>query len=111
MDWVVTVPKTESWKAYSRELATVADGSSVMNYRVRYFPKELKVGDRCFIVHDGQVRGWMKIVGLVDAPSPWQCTTTGKWWQPGKYLQRSGPFTKVDGVEMTGFRGIRQYNP
>lgn len=109
MDWIITIPKTVRWEDYQKELETVADGSQSMNYRTRYFPKGMKPGDKCFTVHDGRVRGWMKIVGLVDSPEPWRCTTTGQEWPGGNYIQRSGPFHPVDGPEMTGFRGVRRF--
>jgi len=109
MAWVLTVPKTTPWKQYQRELDTVADGSQVMNYRTRYFPKGMKPGDRCYVAHDGRVRGWMQIVGLVDAVKPWTCTTTGANWPAGKYIQRSGTWHPVDGPPMTGFRGVRKF--
>jgi len=109
MDWILTIPKTTRWEDYQRELDAVADGRDRMNYRTRYFPKEMQVGDRCFLVWNGRVRGWMEVVGLVDAVKPWQCTTTGRMWPPGKYIQRSGPFHEVCGPEMTGFRGVRKY--
>ncbi len=111
MDWLITVPKTTPWKDYLREIRTVADGREVMNYRVRFFPKEMAANDRCFIVHDGRVRGWMKVVGLEEHTKPWTCSTTGNQWPAGKYIQRSGPFTEVDGPEYTGFRGVRRYDP
>jgi hypothetical protein len=109
MDWVLTIPKTTKWVDYEKELAAVADGSQVMNYRSRYIPKEMSEGDRCYLVHDGKVRGWMNVVGMVDMESPWTCSTTGQQWPAGKYIQRSGPFHRVDGPEMKGFRGIRKY--
>lgn len=109
MDWVITIPKTIAWKDYQRELATVADRTQVMNYRVRFIPKDMSEGDRCFIVHDGRVRGWMEIVGLIARAEPWTCTTTGTRWPAGNYIQRSGPFTLVDGPEYTGFRGVRKF--
>jgi len=109
--WLITIPKTVSWSDYKKELATVADGSSVMNYKSRYIPKGMKVGDRCYLVWDGRVRGWMKITGIEDRTKPWTCTTTGNQWPAGKYIQRSGPFHKVDGPEYTGFRGVREFNP
>lgn len=109
MDWLITIPKTTAWKDYRRELATVADRTQVMNYRVRFIPKDMSEGDRCFIVHDGRVRGWMEIVGLEDHTKPWTCTTTGTRWPAGKYIQRSGPFHEVDGPTYTGFRGVRRY--
>ncbi len=109
MDWLITIPKSVSWSDYEKELAAVRDGTQVMNYKTRYIPKEMKVGDRCFIVWDGRVRGWMEIVGLEDRQKPWTCTTSGQRWPAGKYIQRSGPFHPVDGPAYTGFRGIRKF--
>lgn len=109
MDWVLTIPKTTKWSEYEKELAAVADGNSVLNYKTRYIPKGMSEGDRCFLVHDGQVRGWMPIVGIIERKEGFQCLTTKKWWPAGKYIQRSGKFTKVDGPKMKGFRGIRKY--
>jgi len=110
MDWLITIPKTVSWDDYKRELAAVADGSMVMNYKTRYFPKEMTKGDRCFVLWNGKVRGWMKIVDLRESDTEWTCQTTGARWPAGKYIQRSGPFHEVIGEEMTGFRGIRRYH-
>ena len=107
--WILTIPKTTPWNEYKKELAAVADGSHVLNYRTRHFPKEMKTGDRCYIVHDGKVRGWMIIVGMVNA-KPWTCTGTGTKWPAGKYIQRSGAFHPVDGPLMNGFRGVRKFN-
>ena len=109
MDWVLTIPKTVKWEVYSKELEAAKDGKTVLNYRVRFFPKGMRAGDRCYLVHDGRVRGWMGVTALVDSPRPWRCTTTGTQWPAGKYIQRSGPFHEVDGPAMTGFRGVRRY--
>jgi hypothetical protein len=109
--WIITIPKTVRWENYQQELNAAQDGRTLLNYRTRYFPKEMRVGDRCYVVWNGQVRGWMEIVGLVDAPTEWQCTTTGARWPAGKYIQRSGPFHGVDGPAMTGFRGVRGFDP
>jgi len=109
LDWVITIPKTLSWGNYMKEVRSVADGRSVLNYHTRFFPKEMKRGDRCFVVWDGKVRGWMEIVGMREIQEPWQCSTTGAIWAPGKYIQRSGPWNPVGGPEMTGFRGIRKF--
>lgn len=109
--WIVTVPKTVPWASYARELAAVADGTSVMNYRVRFFPKGMAVGDRCYVVHDGRVRGWMEVVGLEERLRTWQCSSTGAVWPPGRYVQRSGVFHEVDGPAYVGFQGVRSYDP
>jgi len=109
MDWVITIPKTTNWDDYTKELKTVENGNHVMNYKVSFFPKSMKVGDRCFVVWNGKVRGWMNIVGLVEYNDNWRCSTTGTVWSRGKYIRRSGKFHEVDGPEMIGFRGIRKY--
>jgi len=107
--WVLTVPKTTEWKIYLKEIETVKDGTQEMRYKTRYFPKEMKVGDKCYVVHDGFVQGWMKITKMLDMPEGFTCTTTGNYWEPGKYIVRSGPFHHESGTPMTGFRGIREY--
>lgn len=109
--WILTVPKTTPWPTYQKELATVADGTSVLNYRTRYIPKDMREGDRCYVVHAGRVRGWMVITGLVDHAQAWRCSTTGDTWPPGKYIQRSGSFHEVEGPNFKGFRGVRRYEP
>lgn len=108
-DWIVTIPRTTAWSDYRREIDMVASGAAVMNYRVRAFPRDMVVGDRLFVVWDGRVRGWMKIVALIDRDVPWRCSTTGRIWPEGKYIQRAGPFHEVDGPLCQGFRGIRRY--
>lgn len=108
-DWVITVPKTVAWNDYERELAMVADGNAEMRFKVPPHFKSAKSGDRCFVVHDGQVRGWMEVTGLEKFDKPWQCSTTGTEWPAGTYLKRSGPFHPVEGKPMRGFQGIRRY--
>lgn len=107
--WMVTVPKKTKWEEYQKELDAVSDKTEEMRYKTRYFPKDMSVGDRCYIVHDGQVRGWMEITDLLDEPEGFTCTTTGKEWPPGKYIVRSGTFHEEDGPEIGGFRGVREY--
>lgn len=109
-DWIITVPKTVSWEDYERELTAVLDRTSVLNYRVHRVPKALRIGDRCYVVWQGRVRGWMEIVGIADHADGFVCQTTGAYWRPGVYIQRAGDFHPVAGPEMTGFQGIRSYN-
>lgn len=108
MDWVLTLPKQVEWSDYERELKAVADRSQVLNYRMAYRGSK-KPGDRCFVVHQDVVKGWMEVVDVVTHEDGFRCTTTGEWWRPGHYLQRSGPFHPVDPVPMKGFQGVRRY--
>jgi len=104
-DIMVTLPKSNSWDEYSKELDVVKDGSEVMNYKVRTFPKT-GVGSKCYIVHDGFVKGWMEIVGMSE--EDFTCSTTGRVWE-GKFIQRSGPFHYIEPIPMKGFQGFRYF--
>ena len=104
----ITVPKTVSWSDYERELDDVADGMMEMNYRLPSYPKRVTAGDRCYVVHDGMIRGWMTITGIEERTKPFQCQTTGTVWDAGVYIRRSGPFHYLSRpVPMKGFMGYK----
>lgn len=105
-DIIITIPKKIAWTDYEKEMLAVKDGSQVMNFKVSSFPK-IKPGNRCYVVHDGEIKGWMKIVGTSE--EEFECTTTGKKWS-GKFIQRSGPFHYINPIEMKGFQGFRYAN-
>lgn len=106
-DWIITIPKTIEWSDYEKELKFAEAGGGVLNYRLPFkilaFPL-----DRCFVVWNGRVRGWMYVSSVGHFRKGFKCETTGKFWPPGWYLQRVGKFHKVDGPAMKGFRGIRR---
>ncbi len=102
-DIVITIPKTINWEDYEKELDVVKDYSSVMNFKVNSFP-QTAIGSKCYLVYNGEVRGWMEIVGMSE--KRFTCTTTGKEWA-GKFIERSGPFHKVTPIPMKGFQGFR----
>jgi hypothetical protein len=102
-DIVVTLPKHIKWSDYEKELDTVKDGVEVMNFKVPFLPK-VSIGAKCYIAHDGFVKGWMEIVGLSD--KGFDCTTTGQHWD-GKFVQRSGKFNYIEPIPMKGFQGFR----
>lgn len=105
-DIVITIPRSIAWQDYQKEIDLVKDGSSVMNFRVNHFPNT-SVGSKCYLLHDGAIRGWMEIVGFSE--EPFECSTTGKEWS-GKFIQRSGPFHKIDPIPMKGFQGFRYFD-
>lgn len=105
-DIVITLPKSVDWKDYEKELDVVKDGKQVMNFKVNNFPQTSK-GCKCYVVHNGIIKGWMEIVGLSE--ESFVCTTTGRKWN-GKFIQRSGLFHKVNPIPMKGFQGFRYMN-
>lgn len=102
-DIVITLPKTIAWSNYELELSEAEKGA-VMNFKVPFFPKDC-IGGKCYVVHDGKVKGWMTITGVSE--KEFQCETTGTTWS-GKFIERSGKFNKLkDSVDMKGFQGWR----
>lgn len=107
---VITIPKSTSWDDYMREIASVEDWKQQMNYKVPTLPVGVKDGSikRCYVVHDGMVRGWMAVTGCQNISKGFVCSTTGTPWAPGNYIFRSGPFHPVNkDIPMKGFMGFR----
>lgn len=88
---IITLPKSVKWADYQKELDKAENGE-IMNFKVPFLPKEPVIGGRCYLIYDGQVRGWMEIVGIKE--KGFICTTTGKKWE-GNFIERSGKFNKI----------------
>ena len=105
---IITLPSSEKWEDYEPELDNVKNYSNVMNFKVHNFPKGIKEGDKCYIVHQGFIKGWMEIVGFSE--KEFTCNTTDKKWR-GKFIERSGPFHYLtEKVPYKGFQGFRYFN-
>lgn len=106
-DIIITLPKETRWEDYEKELEAVKDGKEVMNFKVGSFPNQTSVGSKCYLAHQGVIKGWMEIVGLSE--KEFTCSTTGREWK-GKFIERSGKFHKIDPpIPMKGFQGFRYY--
>lgn len=104
-DIIITIPKSIQWKDYEKELKAVENYKQVMNFKVNNFPK-VKPGNKCYLLYNGAIIGWMEIVGLSE--KDFNCTTTGKNWK-GKFIERSGPLHKITPIPMKGFQGFRYF--
>ena len=105
---IVTLPSKKHWEEYENELIKVKDYKNVLNFKVHNFPKGIKRGDKCYVVHDGIIKGWMEIVGFSE--KEFDCTTTNKKWK-GKFIERSGPFHYLtEKIPMKGFQGFKYFN-
>lgn len=103
-DIIITIPKSIKWSDYQKELQA-AEAGEIMNFKVNNFPKT-KVGNKCYVLHDGSIKGYMVISGLSE--KDFTCTTTGKEWV-GKFIERTGKFYPITPVPMKGFQGFRYY--
>lgn len=102
----VTIPKSIKWTDYMRELNVVKDWSQDMNFKVSSIPRDIDSIERCYLCHDGQILGWMKITGYVR-DYKFKCSTTGEEWS-GNFIQRSGPFHYLEEpIPCKGFMGYK----
>ena len=108
MNIVITLPQHYDFGRYLAEQAEAAAVGLASNYRVSTAPK-VRAGDRCYLVWHGSVRGWQQINSVAIKPNGFTCQTTGKRWPPGTYIQRSGPFHRIEPIPMRGFRGWRYF--
>jgi len=107
-DIIITIPASIDWSDYQRGIDNVTEGDQVLNFKVRAFTKDSEPGKKCYVSHKNVIKGWMLITGYSN--QSFKCTTTGKVWE-GKFIQRSGPFHKLDlPVPYIGFRGFRYIN-
>jgi len=103
-DIVVTIPSTIKWEEYEKELIDAQKNNYVLNFKVNSFPKNTKIGNKCYLVHNNYIIGWLEIVGFDE--KEFTCQTTGKKWI-GKFIVRSPKFNRIKSIEMKGFRGFR----
>ena len=92
------------WNDSSYSLSVKCD------FKVNYSGESynIKKGDKCYLVHNGYVMGWMEITGMEE--KKFVCNTTGKEWN-GKFILRSGPFHYLDNkIKMKGFQGFRYFS-
>ena len=104
---LITIPKTIKWEDYLKEIDTVKDSSQEMNFKVSSKPTKVSIGDRCYICHNGFIKGWMQISNI-EYKDAFDCSTTGEHWDEGWYVSRSGEFHKLDKeISQKGFQGYR----
>lgn len=105
---IVTLPSTVKWDDYEEELKKVENYKHVLNFKVVNFPRGISEGDKCYIVHQGFIKGWMKIVGFSE--KEFTCSTTKRRWE-GKFIERSGPFHYLEEtIPYKGFQGFRYFD-
>lgn len=118
-DIVVTWPKSKPLGSYLADLAIAKARDLFINYRVSRLPVWRQAMDdhgwlgwpygaehpRCYMVHDGAVRGWCEVVGARFRKAG---EVTG--WPAGFYVVRSPEWHDVAlPLRMAGFRGWRYF--
>ncbi len=107
-DILITIPKSIKWENYTKELINAENGD-IMNFKVPFLPKSSIIGNKCYVVYNGFIRGYMIISGVINDTS-FDCTTTGDNWS-GKFIQRTGKFYYLDKlIPYKGFQGWRYFD-
>lgn len=115
-DIAVTWPKKRSLEDYLDTLRRAEREGMVINYRVATLPKFdagmliLGRANRCYIVHDGYVRGYNRIIWMGerdDVIDP----VTEEFMAKGLFIQRDPRWcTLRKSVPMAGFQGWRYFH-
>lgn len=108
-------PKTRSLQSYLDELEAAVEAEQVINYRVARPPSWDAIAQRprCYIVHDGAVRGynWILYVeyrGEGEVARVKNDAFAG-FWPASTYIVRDPQWYPVEPVPMRGFQGWRWY--
>lgn len=113
-DLIVTWPKTTPLQDYLDELAHAERDDLVINYRVAHLPRlKLEPGNaaRCYMVYDGQVRGWCQMLGVAwRGPGEVRRVGDSGFWPEGSYIIRSPTWHPVEPLRMRGFQGWRYFD-
>lgn len=108
-DIVVTWPKSRHFASYMVELERAKSRGLIIHYRVRHLPDPQP--ERCYMVHDGAVRGWLLVTGQGAQPGGRVLDPiTGGFWRAGNYITRDPEWHSVKPCEMQGFRGWRWFD-
>ena len=105
-DIIVTIPSNIKWDDYQKELDDAVKNNYVLNYKVNSFPKRTKIGNKCYLVYNNNIVGWLPIIGFEE--KEFTCQTTSREWI-GKFIVRSPKLTLTNPIPMKGFRGFRYF--
>lgn len=114
VDIVATWPKTRSLESYVRELEEAAALGFLINFRVANLPSwsdEIlnECYPRCYMVHDGYVRGYNYIKEARYHPentvSRVKNDAWAGFWPAGKYIVRYPEWHEIEPIPMKGFQG------
>lgn len=106
-DIILTWPKKRTLESYLEALEEAERTNQGICFKVAVMPALCKVGDKAFMVHDGAIRGWNKILGFSDSPDMLVTDPiTNEPWE-GKFIVRDPAWNAIEPLEHPGFRGFR----
>lgn len=109
-DIVVTWPKSRAFSSYMVELERAKGRGLLVSFRVPSRPSQTP--ERCYRVHDGKVRGWLRVIAVSWSNSVARVPSDPAegYWPPGVYVTCDPEWHELrPHVEMQGFRGWRWF--
>ena len=107
-DIIVTTPRNQRATAEQEAKDCIAQGGGFYfrNLGTRT-PKYLEIGDRCFYVENGAIRGFCLVKAITTEPEM-ICDTSGREFGPGVYVfMDATTWFWVVPIPMVGFQGWR----
>ena|ERR1035437_6480329 len=110
-DIAVTWPKKRSLSSYYAELENAERLGLVINFKIPTMPQQGFVVARCYMVHNGYVRCWNRVLNILERGPRDVKRIEGGFWSPGIYVVRSPARHELrHPVPMKGFQGYRYVN-
>lgn len=104
---IITLPSTNDWSVYEKELRMVANFKNTLKFKVHDFPRGVHKGDKCYLVYNNEIVGWMEIVGFSE--TEYTCADSNQEFA-GKFVERSGPLHPIEPkLPYKDFNGIRYF--
>lgn len=107
-DIVCTWPKTRTLQSYLDELRKAENSGLTIGFRVAQRPPRHLISHRCYMVHDGAVRGWCLIFDIKWSDS-FIDPVERRNMRAGWFIVRSPHWHEIEPVPMVGFRGWRYF--
>lgn len=122
-DIILTWPRDRPLQSYLDELVKAENDGLVINFRVAHPPRDAIVSGnqvsvsfrgvqrlpKCYMVHDGYVRGYLEVLEVAYKGSGIVHDTQGdpNRYPAGWYIVRHPKWHPIDPVPMRGFQGFR----
>lgn len=107
-DLVVTWPKSKPLSAYLKELERAVAERLEINFKV---PTRPAWAGRCYMVHDGAIRGYNLVTGIVyrraGEVARVESDALAGFWPEGWYIVRAPEWHPIIPIPMRGFQGYR----
>lgn len=99
-DILITLPKSVKWPRYQLELKAAAAGQA-LSFKVAQLPVNARPGDKCWVTHQGRLKGHMPISALLRNAKLEDGST-------GNLIQHQGRFIPAPyALPTPPFQGVR----